>query len=181
MKQLFHKRSGFTLIELLVVVAILAIFAAVVYAALNPQQRLKDAANSKRGQDVDNILTAVHEYIVDQKGSLPATFPAAGNTWQIGTANTNALLTTMGAGCTSNLTATGCTTTAGTGAASGTGGGNHCYDLAGAVPAYLKSNPYDPKTGASVSATGYFIGLDTNNIVTVTACNAQGTTISVSR
>lgn len=64
--------SGFTLIEVLLVIAILAILAAVVIIALNPAKQLAEAQNAQRRSDVRAILDAVHQYAVDNYGSLPA-------------------------------------------------------------------------------------------------------------
>ena len=61
-------KKGFTLIELLVVISIIAILATVVFVALNPGKRFLDTRNSRRWNDVHNILTAVHECIVDDGG-----------------------------------------------------------------------------------------------------------------
>src|SRR3972149_10727287 len=66
-----YRNNGFTLIELLLVIAIIAILATIVIVALNPVQRFADARNSRRWNDVNSILTAVHEYIVDNDGTLP--------------------------------------------------------------------------------------------------------------
>jgi prepilin-type N-terminal cleavage/methylation domain-containing protein len=64
------KSKGFTLIELLIVIAIIAILAITVFVALDPVRRFADARNSRRWSDVNNILTAVHECVVDNDGSL---------------------------------------------------------------------------------------------------------------
>lgn len=64
------KGLGFTLIELLIVVGVLATLSTVVFVALNPAQRFMDARNSRRVTDVNSILTAVHQCIVDNGGSL---------------------------------------------------------------------------------------------------------------
>jgi prepilin-type N-terminal cleavage/methylation domain-containing protein len=64
------RKKGFTLIELLVVVGVLATLATVVFVALDPAQRFADARNSRRYSDVNSILTAVHECIVDNGGAL---------------------------------------------------------------------------------------------------------------
>jgi prepilin-type N-terminal cleavage/methylation domain-containing protein len=64
------KRQGFTLIELLVVISIIAILATVVFVALDPVTRFADARNSRRWNDVNSLLTAVHSCIVDNDGSL---------------------------------------------------------------------------------------------------------------
>lgn len=67
-----QKKAGFTLIEILIVVGIIALLSTVVFVALDPVQRFADARNSRRFSDVNNILTAVHEYIVDNDGALPS-------------------------------------------------------------------------------------------------------------
>lgn len=69
MKKLY---KGFTLIELLVVIAIISILATVVFVSLDPVTRFADARNSRRWNDVNAILTGVHEYIVDNDGALPS-------------------------------------------------------------------------------------------------------------
>ena len=63
-------KQGFTLIELLVVIAIIAILSTVVFVALDPATRFADARDSRRWSDVNSILTAVHQCIVDNGGSL---------------------------------------------------------------------------------------------------------------
>ena len=67
----FKERKGFTLIELLIVIAIIAILAVWLFVALDPVKRFADARNARRWADINNVLTAVHEYIVDNDGSLP--------------------------------------------------------------------------------------------------------------
>ena len=57
-----------------------------------------------------------------------------------------------------------------------------CVTARAALPAtpvskYLKSMPYDPKNGAA-ERTHYTIQVDSNNIVTVIACDSTDTTIS---
>lgn len=65
-------RKGFTLIELLVVIGILAVLLAIVLVAINPGRQFEQANNTKRSADVNTILNAVHQYMAENKGNLPA-------------------------------------------------------------------------------------------------------------
>ena len=149
------KESGFTLIELLVVIGIIAALTTTVFVAIDPAKRFKDARNARRISDADTILGAVHQYIVDTGGSLPA---------GIGT----------------SVTQIGSCTTGGATLCSGAVAA--CVDLASTLGSnkYIKNNPVDPQSGTTTN-TGYSITKDTNNLFTVTACLAEGTTISSSR
>lgn len=161
---LFKRTSkGFTLIELLIVITIIAALAVTVFVALNPAQRLKDARGARRTTDVDNILTAIHEAIVDNKGSYPTNMPAVGVIKQLGT-GPDAIT------CPALALGGNCTTTA------------ICVDLLADVAIdlipYLKSMPIDPTGGTTWTSvkTGYTVVRDTNGIVTVTACGSEATT-----
>ncbi len=63
--------KGFTLIELLVVIGILAILLAVTLIAINPARQFAQANNAQRRSDINSILNAVNQFVVDQKGQLP--------------------------------------------------------------------------------------------------------------
>jgi len=149
-------RDGLTLIELLVVVAILAVLATVVFVALNPTKRFTDARNSRRYSDVETILTAVHEYAVDGGGALPTGITTSEK--QLGS-------------CTAG------------GAALCSGAADACLDLSGGtlLGKYLKTIPVDPQQAAATTTTGYSVVVDTNGIVTVKSCSAEGITITASR
>lgn len=158
---------GFTLIELLVVIAIIAILAAVVFASLNPIQRLADARNSRRWTDVNNILTAIHECIVDNDGSTSPCITAltAGQKYEIVSSATS--------GC--------------DGICTNVSADSNCADLDTLLAAYLKTLPTDPG-GVTSGHTEYEITIDSNNIITITACSAESpetygavNTIKVSR
>ena len=149
-----HK--GFTLIELLVVILIISILSVTVFVALNPAKRFADARDARRMADIDSILTAVHEYIVDNGGVVPAGVTATEQ--QLGTA------------------ATGCNTTNCTNPPTAAA----CLDLSTTLAAYLKTIPKDPKVGTA-AITGYKIVKDANGLVTVSACASEGAVISVSR
>ena len=62
--------SGFTLIELLVVIGILAVLLAITLIAINPARQFAQSNNTKRSSDVNAILNAMNQYMVDHKGSL---------------------------------------------------------------------------------------------------------------
>src|SRR3954468_2289757 len=62
------KNKGFTLIEVLVVIAIIAILAAIVLVAINPAKRFQDARNSQRKANVEAILGAIQQNMIDNKG-----------------------------------------------------------------------------------------------------------------
>lgn len=147
-------KNGFTLIELLVVIGIIAALTTVVFVALDPAKRFKDARNARRITDTDTILGAIHQFIVDTGGSMPSGIGTSAT--QIGSCTTGGSTSCVGAGAA-------------------------CIDLAATLSSnkYLKTNPIDPQ--GSISATGYSVSKDANNLFTVTACLAEGTTISVSR
>ena len=149
-------QKGFTLIELLVVIAIIAILAVVVFVALDPVKRFADARDSRRWSDVNNILTAVHEYIVDNEGSLPSGLSTSMSETQLGT-------------CSSG------------GATLCTGAASACVDLSTPLAKYLKTMPIGPGSNASATTTAYSISVDANNIVTIKACGAENQTITISR
>jgi type IV pilus assembly protein PilA len=153
-------KKAFTLIELLVVIAIIAILAAVVFVALDPVRRFADARNSSRISDVNSILTAVHEYIVDNGGALPTGLSSGMTETQLGTAAAGATTTDKGTAC-------------GTSAAA--------VDLTASLGGkYLTVIPDDPQ--GSAAKTGYSVTVNANNIVTIRSCDAElGATIQVSR
>lgn len=150
-------KQGFTLIELLLVIAIISILLVVVFAALNPATRLQDTRNARRWNDVNQLLTAVHECLVDNDGSFTTcglSSPEA--TAQVGT-------------CLSG----GATNCAGAAAA--------CEaDLTTSLANYIARMPTDPSSGTTAT-TGYSIGV-ANGIVTVKGCLAEnGENITVAR
>lgn len=151
MKNTSH-RPGFTLIEILLVIGIIAVLATVVIVALDPAKRFNDARDARRLSDIQSILSAVQQYIVDNKGVLPTGLTTSEK--QIGTA------------------ASGCAISGNCGVTADT-----CLDLSSDLAKYLKSLPYDPADGSG-GTTHYSIVADTNNIVTVTSCDSTDLTIS---
>jgi len=153
--------KGFTLIELLVVIAIISILAVIVFVALDPITRLAEARNSRRWGDVNNLLTAMHECLVDNDGALASCggVPVAGETYEI--------VSDASSGCDDVCT--------------GVTSDTHCADLDTPLVAYLKTLPTDPG-GVTAGHTEYSISIDSNNIITITACSAENSAaISVSR
>ncbi len=151
-----NSSKGFTLIELLVVIAIIATLAVVVFVALDPVRRFQEARNATRRTDVNSILTAISQSIVDTKGTLPTGLVADGLVYQLGSCASGA--------------ATLCT-----------GAQTACVNLATPLAQYLKSMPMDPQSGTAAT-TGYSVSVNANNLITVNACAAEaGETIEVSR
>ncbi len=154
-----HRFGGFTLIELLVVISIIAALAVTIFVALNPAKRLQDARDDRRRVDVDSILTAIHEYVIDNGSSYPSGLSAGMSEVQLGTASS---------GCT--ISSGGCATTA-----------TACVDLTTPLAKYFKSIPIDPKSG-SAATTNYAVVINSDGIVTVKACGTEGgTNVSSSR
>lgn len=72
MKTLSQSKRGFTLLEILLVVAALGILAGIVILAINPAKQIAQTNNAVRRADVNTILTAAYQYIIDNDGSLPS-------------------------------------------------------------------------------------------------------------
>lgn len=69
---LHNDKSGFTLFEFLIVIAIIAIMGTIALVAFNPPYHFAQARNSQRTSNVNSILGAIHQYAVDNTGSLPS-------------------------------------------------------------------------------------------------------------
>ncbi len=147
--------KGFSLLELLIIIAILAVLGLVVIMLLNPIKRFSDARNSRRYADVDSISTAIHEYIVNSRGTMVS-----------GITTTEKQL---------GICVTGGNTVCSSSAAIA------CLNLSSTLSQYLKSIPIDPASG-SASTTHYSVARNSNNIVTVKACDAEnGVSVQISR
>lgn len=155
------KKRGFTLIELLIVIAIIAILAAVVFVALDPLTRFKEARDSTRWSDVTAILNAAKIHQIDNDGAYLTAIAGL----------TDGLYYTIGT-CASGGD-TGCTAQT-TQAA--------CADLTALVTGgYIGEIPMDPSTGAAAK-TDYYIQKVATGILTVGTCDPESAAaISVSR
>jgi type IV pilus assembly protein PilA len=145
-------KKGFTLIEVLVVIGIIAILASIVVVAINPARQFAQANNAQRWSNVNAVLNAVHQYSVDNRGSIPSGI-TNGSSTQI---------------CKSGIASTTCTSV-----------GLVYLDML--VPTYVVAMPTDPQ-GVSTNGTGYHIATTTGNRIVVTAPSAENNeTISVTR
>lgn len=158
-KRFQHKR-GFTLIEILLVVSILSVILVVVFAALNPAQRLIDARNANRLNDVTQVLTAIHECIVDGETAEACSGVPTGETHEIVNA------TWLVADNTCNTVCTGATSDV------------SCTDLETALVSYLGALPKDPG-GVATNHTEYSV-TNSAGIITVASCDSEGVTAGVS-
>lgn len=180
-KKLQELQKGFTLIELLIVIVIITALAVTVFVALNPVKRIKDAHDSRRAADVETILTAIHEYIVDHNGSLPPSLAAqaAGTQYIIGTG--------CGATCNTNWNGAAYSPTApnvfscnaATAYAPATSS-NTAINLGADLASYLNAVPQDPlkgSTGSTIGAgnTGYAVSYNASNQITVVSCYPEDT------
>lgn len=149
------KEKGFTLIELILVIAIIIIIAAAIFVALNPAKRLGDANDSRRWSDVNQLLSAVHQYIVDNKGAFPNSA-----SWVAGN---NYILGTDAAACNAGCAAAGVTQAG-------------CLNLSDLTTNnYLGAIPTDPVSGTA-GKTLYYATRNAGGIATIGACSPYGAT-----
>lgn len=169
----FNKK-GFTLVELLVVIAIIGILVAIIFVALDPSARFGQARDAVRQNDVQEILSAIKLYQVDNGGEHLASINALANE-EIYLAVNGAGMT---AGCDDNNN--NCTTDVTS--------DTHCVNLEELVnEGYLNNMPVSPAglttwddgDTAGEEGSGYTISKDSNGVVTVRACEDEQTTTEI--
>ena len=153
------KMKGFTLLEILLAVAAMAILAGIVIVAINPAKQLGDTRNAERRSEVNALLSAIHQYAIDNNGVLPTSIDSIPGTSQV-----------LGTGTALNTTCTATTTIAAG------------VDLsAQLVPAYIVAIPTEPQSGTA-SNTDYYVNRDANGRIVVGSCDPeQGVVINVTR
>jgi type IV pilus assembly protein PilA len=155
-------QKGFTLLELLIVIGIIAIIASIIYVAVDPARRFKEARNAGRWSSVNTILNAYLTYVVDNRGDEPVSATSTG-VYMIGTGND-------ASGCTATSTSAG------------------MIDLSALEGTYLTSVPYDPNSvlATSTSKTYYYFQRSSKGRITIGSCipdeiDNASTTIKASR
>lgn len=164
-----HNEQGFTLIELLVVIAIIGILVGVVFVALDPSMRFKQARDAVRQNDVQEILSAIKLNQVDNNGTYLASIAGitAGNVYMIVDGS-------MATGCDDNNGSCDTTVTNDTA----------CVNLAGLVDQYLEDVPISPSGAVTwddgsangEEGTGYTLERETNGVIRVRSCESEDTT-----
>lgn len=156
------KQSGFTLIELIIVIAIIALLAAATFVAVNPAKRIGDANNAQRWADVTAIADAWMKYIVDNNGTNVTSSSCVSD-------ELNCRIAAYGIGGAASTSAP---------CDAATQNGTVWLDAL-VTEGYIGTIPYDPSSTYvdGTTSTGYYFKKDSNNVVTVGACNTYNAQI----
>ena len=149
--------------ELLIVVAIISILAIVVLVALKPAQRLSEARDARRAQDINQILTGIQQCIIDKKDSSSLSTCLGTNT--IG--STYEIV--------SGEITSGCKTQCAEASSD-----SSCLSLNTKLSDYFVELPKDPRI-TTTGHTGYSLTPYENGMVVIDACGAENGPIKVSR
>jgi len=157
----YKKGAGFTLIELLIVIAIISIIAAVVFVALDPLTRFKDARDSSRYSDILGTMSAIKIDQVDNGGYYIESVSStnAGEVYMITDGSQTTGCNGQNTYCDTNVTDS-----------------NNCVDLSGLVSeGYLGDIPVSSNGQGSwaTSSSGYTLQRDTTGIITIRACESE--------
>lgn len=153
--RLRSRRAGFTLIELIIVIAVIALLAAAVFVAVDPAQRIGEARDAQRWQDVTAIADGIMKYIADNNGSFPTSTASF-------VAGTNYAILVNGARA---LTTATCSNDTSVSATMGVDLGTNL------VTTYLATIPVDPGgTQNSGMNSHYYFSRASTGRVTVGAC-----------
>lgn len=154
-------KQGFTLIELLIVISILALLLVVVLVALKPAERLADSRDVRRAIDINQLLTGVHECVIDEDVPISTCVGSytAGETYEI-------VSGAITSGCDDVCTAVT--------------SDSHCLRLDTTLDNYFTSIPADPG-GVATGHTEYTLTVYSNGMTVLDACSAENSTIKVSR
>lgn len=158
-----NTKRGFTLMELLIVVSIMSLLAIVVLVGLKPAQRLADARDARRAQDINQILTGVMSCAIDKKD----------------TSNLNTCLGTHTTGKSYEIVSVGTTGGCNT-VCVGVTSPTDCLPLSATLTDYFVDLPKDPNNTVT-GHTGYSLTNYTNGMVVVEACAAENGSVKVSR
>ena len=186
-----NTKKGFTLLEILLVIAAIGILAAIVLVAINPNRQLAQARNAERRSEVNSILNAVYQKIIDEgtSGSTATlnAIPSATTATPAGPGPVEILKQGEATPGTAAVIAN-CFGTSATVFSVNMSNVTSPTADAGAdiVPTYLAAIPQDASEPSASTCSGYSIVKDGNNRITVAALNAEAIsgvtpTISVTR
>lgn len=156
--------KGFTLIELLIVIAVIAILAGVVFVALDPLTRFRDARDAHRWSNITETLNAIKIDQVDNEGAYLTAIAnmTAGEVYMITDGAVVLGCDDQNANCDTNVTADA-----------------SCVNLDGLVSeGYLGDITISPNGAGTwtASLSGYTLQRDATGIITVRACESENTT-----
>ena len=162
-----YNEKGFTLIELLIVIAIIGVLVGVVFVALDPATRFKQARDAVRQNDAAEILSAIKLHQVDNDGDYLAAIASttAGSVYMVVDGS-------MALGCDDNACDTVVTSD------------TTCVSLAGLVDMYLEDVPISPAGAITLDdgsadgeeGTGYTLERETSGVIRIRACESEDTT-----